>query len=352
MGPELHRDLPVLVRLSTRASSACPTHQTLNTSPYFVRRTGRSTWAAGEHTPSPARVIGMDRSRPDSPSHLCRSDDHCSTSVPQTQAITGPSSAPGWVAWSTLAWPCCPFQCSTCSRRAGAWHTDRSGRSPSRASTRVAGQRLKADRQPSDRVIFVGSCARPLPVHRMDAQFPTNGVRMDVISRLPNVRWVPQVSIKTTSSLPKAKRLFPVWLDAGHARGKLGCILLYDQPGALRHRLLQRAGDSADRVVHRERVNQQMHMLGHDDIRPNVEAVFGARLFDRVDQPAPRAVPAQKRLLIETRERERVRVAGVAVSPARLVFAGVDLCWLRRHGHPLSGASKTLLMPTQASARG
>jgi hypothetical protein len=39
-----------------------------------------------------------------------------------------------------------------------------------------------------------------------------------------------------------------------------------------------------------------MSMFGHDDVRPNVEAVLGASALNRLDQPLPAAVFAQEGL--------------------------------------------------------
>jgi hypothetical protein len=47
--------------------------------------------------------------------------------------------------------------------------------------------------------------------------------------------------------------------------------------------LLEAAKDSTDIIVAAARMYQQMHMLGHDHVRPEVEIVLVARSFDGVE---------------------------------------------------------------------
>jgi hypothetical protein len=82
--------------------------------------------------------------------------------------------------------------------------------------------------------------------------------------------------------------------------------------------LLDRVQNVAVVVIEFGRPNEQMGMFGHDDVYPNVEAVFGASPVNRFDQPLSTSIFAQERLSTKTRKGEGMGFAGIVVSFARL----------------------------------
>jgi len=82
--------------------------------------------------------------------------------------------------------------------------------------------------------------------------------------------------------------------------------------------LLNRVENVADVVGEFSWPEQQMGMLGHDDIRPNVEAVLWASPVNRIDQPLSTSILAQECLPTKARECKGMGLAGGVVSLASL----------------------------------
>ena len=77
-----------------------------------------------------------------------------------------------------------------------------------------------------------------------------------------------------------------------------------------------------------------MGMLGHDDIRPNVEAVLRASPVNRIDQPLSTSIFAQECLPTKARECEGMGLAGSVVSLASFSIGHVGFLLSHAHAKP------------------
>ena len=64
--------------------------------------------------------------------------------------------------------------------------------------------------------------------------------------------------------------------------------------------------------------HQQMHMIGHDHISPQMILVLGQSNGRGADEPTTASILAEKRAIVETGEIERMGMAGIVESLASL----------------------------------
>jgi len=68
--------------------------------------------------------------------------------------------------------------------------------------------------------------------------------------------------------------------------------------------LFEAAQYRTDAVLLLSRMNQQVSVLGHDHVGPEVEVMFAARVLDSVDHPFACSLFGKKRLALETAKRK------------------------------------------------
>jgi len=113
---------------------------------------------------------------------------------------------------------------------------------------------------------------------------------MDVVDCGVNGFRVYQVPVIPTATLPEAVRDFSIRLLVSHHLQKAGCLRPNEPDGLASNGSFQVEQDVADRVLVAERIDQEMHMLGHEHIRPQFEAMFVTCLGECIEKPSPRPV--------------------------------------------------------------
>jgi hypothetical protein len=132
------------------------------------------------------------------------------------------------------------------------------------------------------------------------------------------------IAVVTPAPLPKAIVHVSVRLPILHTDKKGRSLPTDKQQGALRHRLLDRVENVADVIVQLGRPDQEMSVLRHDDVRPDMETKFAARTIHRLDQPCATSILAQERLPLKAGKRESMGVARVVVPFAGFRWGIVD----------------------------
>ena len=131
---------------------------------------------------------------------------------------------------------------------------------------------------------------------------------MDVVDIVPNIGVAVDISIIPGAILPKVKLVsdFPQIV---------GLFAHKKQPGLFGNRLLY----STEIAVHFEfrtrRPNQQVDMIGHNDVSPKMNRVFATTQLNRIDHPLASAVLREVWLSVIAGEGERTSFA-----PAIKVF--------------------------------
>jgi len=113
---------------------------------------------------------------------------------------------------------------------------------------------------------------------------------MDVVDCGVNGFRVYQVPVIPTATLPEAVRDFSIRLFVSHHLQKARCLRPNESDGLAGDGSLHIQKDSANRVHVAERIDQEMHMLGHDHIGPQFEAMFVTCLGECIEKPSPRPV--------------------------------------------------------------
>jgi hypothetical protein len=103
------------------------------------------------------------------------------------------------------------------------------------------------------------------------------------------------------SALPESVVNLTVRLAILHSIKKMASMTPYEDHGSLYDGQLDGAQDVADVVVRLSRPEQQMDMLGHDHVGPDMECIPGTCPIDSLGEPQPTAILAQKRLAAGSR---------------------------------------------------
>jgi hypothetical protein len=177
-------------------------------------------------------------------------------------------------------------------------------------SLRQPRQIVIIDRQRARSEIGVIGRARPLPVRRRGNQLPPHRVAMDVIDFLPEFFRRENVAIITAAALPEAYVLVAIGLDIQHLREEIRGILQDKSACFACDGNLDFDKDIGDIINRLGRPNEQMNMLGHENVGEQAEGVNGLGAGDGVDEPLAWAIFAEKRLAVETRKGEVMGVAG------------------------------------------
>jgi hypothetical protein len=107
---------------------------------------------------------------------------------------------------------------------------------------------------------------------------------MDVICDLPDGIAVSDIPVVTTTSLPEPK-VHTITLLNPQRVHHFGIMLCVPRSRQLRDRPLDGREYSADLVRLCARVNQQMYMLGHDDISNKRDLLRVPHNFQRINEP-------------------------------------------------------------------
>ena len=118
----------------------------------------------------------------------------------------------------------------------------------------------------------------------MSNQLPFHGIHVHVLQLLHSLLVAPDVEAMKTQ-LPEARQLFPGTLERQrHLRR--GCATLAAH--LVRHALLEHLQDGRGRAARRF-ADQQMDVLGHDDVPHQSEAVPLAHLSENAHEGVTRA---------------------------------------------------------------
>jgi hypothetical protein len=140
---------------------------------------------------------------------------------------------------------------------------------------------------------------------------------MKIIYFSPHRRRLSNIAVVAATALPEAIVPIAVGLLIQHSGEKPRGFAANEGQGGSSDQSLRTLQEQADVVFRQPGPEKKMSVLGHNDVRPNVELVFVAGGVDGVNQPMPRPVPAQKSLPSKAGKRQRMGVTRVVVASAR-----------------------------------
>lgn len=160
--------------------------------------------------------------------------------------------------------------------------------------------------------------AGPLPVLGEFHEPAPHGIGMNVVDGSVDRRIANEIPVVPTATLPEAILNTPARPFISHAYRDMRCRFGYEPvgfPGDGSFDCQENLGDLRFRF---SRKDDQVHVLGHNDVRPCLKAQFPSRHFECVEKPPASAVAPKKRLTSITTERECVSFTRVVVSLAAL----------------------------------
>jgi len=149
--------------------------------------------------------------------------------------------------------------------------------------------------------------ARPLPIGRRPCQTATNRIHMDVFNvRQQRGRRI-EISVVASSALPK--QTLDLLTAAARDSRKPGWLVFFQESdGPLGNRTFDRLSNSGDVVLFPRGKNQQVRVIGHKDVRPELELELFSRGINCACQPAACSVSSQKMVAVVTGKRQCVSV--------------------------------------------
>jgi len=150
----------------------------------------------------------------------------------------------------------------------------------------------------------------PFPINRVVHQTAPYRVGVNILDHCGDGFFFEDVVVKTSAGLPESKD-FPrgVLLRQTTKPCRLGGVLKM-RLGTLGHRPLQGSEDSAHLIVVSFRVQENVHVLGHDDIRPMGYMKALPHVLHGRNDPFSGSIPRQQWEALKTGERKEVRVSG------------------------------------------
>ncbi len=152
----------------------------------------------------------------------------------------------------------------------------------------------------------IGS-ARPGPGLGNVDQTAPHRIAVNVRNRLMDGGRTPQIAVVSWSRLPKAV-IRPTAVLHGQALQKARRLPAQILDGQDAHRSLDPREDVAHSINRQPRTKQQMHMLRHDDPRPQIELARAPCPFQRFDESVTRSILAEQGKSPIAREGEKVGV--------------------------------------------
>ena len=161
-------------------------------------------------------------------------------------------------------------------------------------------------------VALVPSSTRPSPIDGPSAETPRHRIAMDVIDRSQHNRNRMQIPIVARPFLPEPKHLAATFgRRQPPQQGALGLDQQLLDP--IRTGSFDGVQQGRDIASARSRVDQQMHVLGHEHERNKGMVVVVKSPIDRLgEKPSPRVVGEQAKS-ISARKRELVQIARLVI---------------------------------------
>lgn len=138
---------------------------------------------------------------------------------------------------------------------------------------------------------------------------------MDIVDHGEQRLALDDVAIVTAAALPEAMFRSLATLT-GNARQPFGSVFGQEADRFLGNRFFNGRANPGDVVLTTARINNEMDMLGHEDVGPDMKLPTETSGVDGIDQPLAHAVSLQEGESAVTTEGQFVSVAGFIVISA------------------------------------
>lgn len=135
----------------------------------------------------------------------------------------------------------------------------------------------------------------------------TNRVHVNVVDHRKQSGWLDNVSVESTTLLPKVIA-DSVSLCDSDSRQPFRCMLPQIIYRFAAHRFFDALPDDFDLIDRPSGVDNQMHVFGHENERPQIEVELFPCRDNRISQPFARAFRFEELKSTETRKRQLVSV--------------------------------------------
>ncbi len=173
--------------------------------------------------------------------------------------------------------------------------------------------------------------AGPAIVRGTHNKSPANGVLVDVMDPGQERLRLPEIEVEAAAGLPE-EALGPRPSPSSDPGKPLRGVFHQVAHGASADGLLDRLEDFAHVVNRLPRPDDQMHMLGHEDKRPQSEILFLPGRVDGLAKPPAGSFGGQEAMAVIAGERQLVGLAGLVAGSTMTTMRMRRITAPRRHG--------------------